>query len=59
MDSLASGEEKTLRKRFVEQSLWLEVQFRQTNTLLAMADKMEETSRTSNQYYAEKSSSWT
>ena len=43
LDYLAFGEQRTLFNIFVEQLLWLEVQFGRSDTLLALLDKTEKT----------------
>ena len=43
MDCLAYEEQRTLGKRFVDPSLWLEVQIGRSDNMLAMVDKIEET----------------
>ena len=43
LDTLALGEHRNHCKRFVEPSLWMQVQFAKHDNLLAMIDKIEET----------------
>ena len=58
LEALAIGEQKTLCKRLVEPSLWMQVKFAKQDGLLAMVDKIEENSKTSRPYSAKRSNLW-